>query len=248
MQHDIAWEDPETNRAHLARSIEQAATGGADLVVLTEMFATGFSMATDRIAEPPDGPTAIWLGEQAAANGVWAAGSISTAVPGDDLAVNRLVVAGPAGELHHYDKIHPFSYGGEDEHYRGGTEHVVIEIDGVRTALFVCYDLRFADEFWTLGPDANLYLVPANWPAKRRAHWRALLVARAIENQAYVVGVNRVGHGGGIDYAGDSLIIDPLGEVLADGEGGAEQILTADIDLEHQQSVRERFPFLQDRR
>jgi len=248
IQHDIAWEDSETNRGRLAGPIAEAAGAGAGLVLLTEMFASGFSMDTAAIAEPADGPTAQWLADQATAHSVWVAGSISTDPADGGLAVNRLTVAGPDGERHHYDKIHPFTYGGEHDHYRGGDERVVVDIGGVRTALFVCYDLRFADEFWPLGPEVDLYLVPANWPAKRRAHWRALLVARAIENQAYVIGVNRVGEGGGLEYSGDSLIVDPLGEILADGGDGTEQTLAADIDLDHLRSVRERFPFLQDRR
>jgi len=248
VQHDIVWEDPEANRSRLAGLVADATIGGAELVVLTEMFATGFSMDTDAIAEPPDGPTVDWLRSQAAEHGVWVGGSVSTRVEGEPLAVNRFTVAGPQGDQHHYDKIHPFTYGGEGEYYRGGDVHVVVDIAGVRTALFVCYDLRFADEFWPLATDVDLYLVPANWPARRRAHWRALLVARAIENQAYVVGVNRVGGGGGLDYSGDSLIVDPLGEILADGHGGAEQILTADLDLDHVVAVRQRFPFLADRR
>jgi len=248
VQHDIVWEDAGANRERLAGLVAAAADGGAGLVVLTEMFATGFSMHTDSIAEPPDGPTAAWLREQARHHGVWLAGSISTDPADGGLAVNRLTVAGPEGQRHHYDKIHPFTYGGEHEHYRGGTDFVVVDIGGVRTALFVCYDLRFADEFWAVGPDVDLFVVPANWPAQRAAHWRALLVARAIENQAYVVGINRVGEGGGLEYSGDSLIVDPLGEILADGAGGAEQTLAGEIDLDHLAAVRTRFPFLQDRR
>ena len=114
-------------------------------------------------------------------------------------------------------------------------------------SLFVCYDLRFADEFWALAADTDAYLVVANWPAKRRLHWQTLLRARAIENQAYVVGVNRVGSGGGIDYRGDSAIIDPVGEVLASGAGG-ETVLFADVDPDHVASTRAHFRFLQDRR
>ena len=174
--------------------------------------------------------------------------------PDHPLPVNRMVLAGPGGERYHYDKIHPFSYGGEHEHYSPG-ERLLNQTIGdsgdagrLRVSGFICYDLRFADEFWGLAHDTDLYIVPANWPAKRASHWRALLVARAIENQAYVVGVNRVGSGGGLDYSGDSLIIDPLGNILADGVGGAEQILTADIAPDVVVKVRERFPFLADRR
>ena len=113
--------------------------------------------------------------------------------------------------------------------------------------MFVCYDLRFADEFWALATEVDAYFVVANWPAKRRVHWSALLRARAIENQAYVVGVNRVGAGGGLDYSGDSAIIDPLGEVLATG-AGVETMLLADLDAAHVDATRGHFRFLQDRR
>ena len=120
-------------------------------------------------------------------------------------------------------------------------------MEGLRISLFVCYDLRFADEFWGLAPTTDLYLVPANWPESRRNHWMALLQARAIENQAYVVGCNRVGEGGGLTYVGDSRIIDPLGELLATGSQG-ETILFADIDPARVAAVRDRFRFLPDRR
>jgi omega-amidase len=112
---------------------------------------------------------------------------------------------------------------------------------------FVCYDLRFADEFWAMAEHTDCYVVVANWPSSRRAHWQALLVARAIENQAYVIGVNRVGEGGGLHYSGDSRIIDPLGEILAAGAGG-ETILLADVDPVVVAETRKRFPFLADRR
>ena len=117
----------------------------------------------------------------------------------------------------------------------------------MRCSFFVCYDLRFADEFWPLAPETDCYVVPANWPRSRRSHWSALLRARAIENQAYVVGVNRVGEGGSLTYAGDSVIIDPLGDVLASA-GGGECIATADVYPAHVNGLRTRFPFLADRR
>ena len=135
----------------------------------------------------------------------------------------------------------------EERYVRAGTEFVTVDIDGLRCSLFVCYDLRFADEFWALAHESDAYFVVANWPAKRRLHWSTLLRARAIENQAYVIGVNRVGSGGGLDYSGDSAIIDPLGEVLATGAGG-ETILLADLDPAHVATTRDHFRFLQDRR
>jgi predicted amidohydrolase len=158
-----------------------------------------------------------------------------------------LVLAAPDGGLHHYDKIHPFSYGREHEHYDAGDVFLTVDVEGLRTSFFVCYDLRFADEFWALAPTTDCYVVVANWPESRRAHWRALLVARAIENQAYVVGANRVGEGGKLDYAGDSMIVDPLGEVLASA-ARTETIISAEVEAAVVAKVRAEFPFLPDRR
>lgn len=247
IQHDIVWEQPEENFARLAPMIEKAAAAGARLVVLAEMFATGFSMKTDRIAEPVDGPSAGFLADQARAHGVWVCASVPERANADALPYNQLVLAAPAGSMQRYAKIHPFTYGREHEHYSAGSGFLSVEIEGVRCSFFVCYDLRFADEFWALAPQTDCYVVPANWPASRREHWIALLRARAIENQAYVVAVNRVGDGGRLHYCGDSTIIDPFGEILADA-GDGEAIITAEIDPERVRSVRAEYPFLQDRR
>jgi len=248
VQHDIVWEDPPANFARLGPMIEQAATDGARLVVLTEMCTTGFSMNTDRIAEPPDGPSARFLQEQARAHGVWVCGSVPERAPGQDKPANTLVLAAPDGALNRYRKIHPFTYSGEHERFDAGDQLVTVTVEGVRCSLFVCYDLRFADEFWSLAHDTDCYVVPANWPERRRDHWRVLLRARAIENLAYVVGANRVGSGGGVDYVGDSAIIGPFGEELADGAGAGETILCVDVDPEVVEKTRARYPFLVDRR
>lgn len=251
VQHEIVWHDREANFARLAPMIAGAAAGGAGLVLLTETFSTGFSFDTPGIGESEGGPSSQFLAEQAAAHGIWVGGScpeIAPDAPADDQRPsNSFVLAGPDGTEHRYRKIHPFSHADEEKYVRAGTEFVTVEVEGVRVSLFVCYDLRFADEFWALAANTDAYLVVANWPAKRRLHWQTLLRARAIENQAYVVGVNRVGTGGGLDYSGDSTIIDPLGEVLASGAGG-ETVLFADIDPAHVQSTRTHFRFLQDRR
>ena len=246
IQHDIVWEDADANFARLAPMIATAAHGGARLVVLTEMFSTGFSMHTDRLAETEDGASTQFLVAQARANDVWVCASMPVQA-GAPKPYNQLVLASPEGALHRYAKIHPFGYGKEPEFYSAGDAFLTVDIEGVRTSFFVCYDLRFADEFWALAPDTDCYVVPANWPAARRTHWQALLVARAIENQAYVVGVNRVGEGGKLAYAGDSMIVDPLGEVLAHA-AQTESIVTAEVTAERVKEVRAEYPFLQDRR
>ncbi|MGB0114550.1 MAG: carbon-nitrogen family hydrolase [Ilumatobacteraceae bacterium] len=251
IQHDIVWHDRQANFAHLSPLVAGAVANGAGLVLMTETFSTGFSFDTPGIAEPEGGPSSQFITEMATTHNVWVGGScpeIAPDAPDDDQRPsNSFVLVSPDGVAHRYRKIHPFSHAGEERYVRAGTEFLTVDIDGVRCSLFVCYDLRFTDEFWALADDTDAYLVVANWPGKRRLHWSTLLRARAIENQAYVVGVNRVGSGGGLDYSGDSAIIDPLGEILASGAGG-ETVLLADIDTDHVASTRDHFRFLQDRR
>jgi predicted amidohydrolase len=253
IQHDIVWNDREANFERLAPWVAAGAAAGAGLVLLTETFSTGFGFGVDGVdlAEPEGGPSAQFLTDMAARHGVWVGGScpeVAAGRPvGDDRPSNTFVLVGPDGTTHRYRKIHPFSHAGEERFVRAGADFVTVDVEGFRVSMFVCYDLRFADEFWALAPTTDLYLVPANWPAKRRSHWMALLQARAIENQAYVVGVNRVGDGGGLDYCGDSRIVDPLGELLATASGG-ESMLLADLSTEHVAQVRDHFRFLPDRR
>jgi len=251
VQHDIAWNDREANFARLAPMVAAAAGSGAGIVVLTETFSTGFAVEELDLGEPEGGPSSRFLLDQAARHGVWVGGScpeVPADAPADDQRpCNSFVLAGPDGTTHRYRKVHPFTYAGEEEHFRAGTDLVTVTVAGLRISLFVCYDLRFADEMWQVAADTDVYLVPANWPEARRHHWSTLLRARAIEDQAYVVGVNRVGHGGGLDYSGDSCIIDPVGEVLASAAGG-ESILLADVSASRVAAVRARSPFLRNRR
>lgn len=246
VQHDIVWEDRDATCRHLAPLVARAAGAGAELVVLTEMFATGFSMNTHRTAEAEDGPTATWMHAQAAAHDVVLAGSVALAAD-DGLATNSLLVVDRDGLRDRYDKLHPFSYAGEHERFGSGEVPVVVELGGLRIGLSVCYDLRFAPLYWRRTPAVDVEVVVANWPATRRHHWRALLDARAIENQTFVVGVNRVGSGGGLEYAGDSRIVDPSGEVLA-AAAGQEALLVAEVDGDVVTAIRDRFPFRNDRR
>ena len=279
IQHDIVWEDPQANFAHLEELLAEAAQTGAQLVLLCEMFSYGFSMDTAKVAEPPGGPSTEFLVAQARKHSFWvggslpelAAGSPADALPANTLPTNTLIMAAPDGSLTRYAKIHPFSYGGEADHYRPGDKLASLQVGGpssnlnsptpteanpnsLSVGLSVCYDLRFPYLYWHLAPTTDLFVVVANWPAKRRHHWRSLLVARAIENQAWVAGVNRVGSGDGIDYAGDSLIVNPLGEIVADGDttgcqpgDSPEMILTAEVTTETSEQTRKRFPFLLDR-
>ena len=247
IQSDTVWADRDANFARLSPLIDRAAAEGARLILLPEMFSTGFVVDRDDIGEPEGGPSSQLLAEHAARHRVWVGGSCPETSPDDPRPHNSFVLAGPHGEIHRYRKIHRFTYGGEDRHFRPGDQLVTVRIDDISVSMFVCYDLRFADEFWRLAPDTDLYLVPANWPASRREHWLALLKARAIENQAFVAGCNRVGTGGGLDYSGDSRIFDPLGATVAEADG-SETIITAEITRDRVREVREQFPFLRDRR
>lgn len=251
VQHDIVWCDRAANFDRLAPLIAEAAGAGARLVLLSETFSTGFAVESPEFAEPEGGPSSTFLVEQAVRHRVWIGGSCPEVPhdsdPSDGRPANTFVLASPDGETHRYRKIHPFTFGGEDRFVRPGDRLVTVDVDGLRVGLFVCYDLRFADEFWQMARDVDAFLVPANWPRPRREHWLTLLRARAIENQTYVIGCNRVGRGGGLDYAGDSCVIDPFGEILA-ARSETEGVLYADVTADHVESVRDRFRFLPDRR
>jgi len=247
IQLDTVWEDPPQSFARAKPWIAAAAATGARLVVLPEMYACGFSMATERIAEPVDGPSTAFLREQARAHGVWVCGSVPERAAGAPRPHNTLVLAAPDGTLQRYRKIHPFTFAGEHEHYEAGRELVTVDVEGVRCTLVVCYDLRFADEFWGKAKDTDCYVVVANWPARRRHHWQTLLAARAIENQAYVIGVNRVGQSGELEYSGDSRVVDPWGEPIALA-ASIETMIVAEVDPAVVADARQRFPFLRDRR
>jgi predicted amidohydrolase len=247
IQSDIAWEHPQENFERLAPLIARAARAGAQLVVLPEMFACGFSMNTATIREPADGATSRFLARMAAEHRLWICGSFPQLGPGAERPHNTLLLCGPGGEAHRYHKIHPFSLAREHEHYQAGADFLTVPLHGVRVTFFICYDLRFADEFWRTARETDAYVVVANWPDRRREHWRTLLRARAIENQAYVVGVNRVGSGNGLDYAGDSAIIDPWGETLVEARKDPT-ILLGEIDAARVADARTKLPVIPDRR
>ncbi len=263
VQHDIVWEDRDANFERLAPQVARAVGAGAELVLLTETFSTGFSMSPG-IGEPEGGPSAQFLAAQAAEHGVWVGGSCPEIAGGEgggdadgtggesggdtDLPYNSFVLAGPEGIVHRYRKLHPFTHAGEHERFRAGEEPVTLDVGGLRITPFICYDLRFANVFWRAAPETDVYLVPANWPSPRRLHWQTLLQARAIENQAYVVGCNRVGTAGdGTEHTGDSRIVSPMGELLATA-AGVETIVLADVDPAEVTATRDRLRFLADRR
>jgi len=245
VQMELAWEDPPANHRRARRLLEEARDRGARLALLPEMFSTGFSMETEKITQPREGPSQKFLEEVSAALKIWTIASVPEA--SGPRPYNMCIVCSPSGVAARYAKIHPFSYAGEHEHYAAGDRVVTVEIEGVRVTPLVCYDLRFPEPFRVAAAETDLFAVVANWPEPRREHWRTLLRARAIENQAYVAGVNRVGDGGGAHYAGDSALVAPLGETLAEGDD-RERVLVADVEPEKVAKLRARFPALQDRR
>src|SRR3954470_8619035 len=198
------------------------------------MYATGFSMQPERIAEDEGGPNEQFLLEAAAEHDAYVIGSIAQR-GADGEYRNNAVLARPDGSVTRYAKIHPFSFAGEHERDAAGSDFLTVDVEGLRVSVFVCYDLRFADEFWALAATTDLYVVPANWPRPRHEHWRALLRARAIENQAYVLVVNRVGSAGDPPHDGGSALIDPLGATVFEADA-TTAILTGDVapDTVHQ--------------
>ena len=237
VQCELAWEQPEDNRRQIGEIIAGVASG-TDLIVLPEMFTTGFSMNALANAEEPGGATEAWMTELAQQNDCAVTGSI--AVRAGQGVYNRMLFATPDG-VQYYDKRHLFRMADEHKRYLAGDERVVVQWREWRILLQVCYDLRFP-VFSRNREDYDLALYVANWPAPRRHHWRQLLIARAIENLACVVGVNRVGSDArGLDYSGDSLAIAADGALLKDAmnENGAIQVV---LDRTALQEYREGFP------
>ena len=238
IQTTLAWHAPAANREHFQKLLEQAR--GADLVILPEMFSTGFSMDSADLAEPEDGPSSIWLREQAQAIGAVVCGSLIIRAAGGSYR-NRLLWARPDGSWAHYDKRHLFRMAGEHKHYSAGDQQVVLQLKGWRVRPLICYDLRFP--VWSRDPQGtDLLLYTANWPGARRQHWNRLLPARAIENLCYVAAVNRVGEDGkGHGYTGDSQVLDFQGEtLLAAGDG--DGVFRTTLSSEALAAYRERFP------
>lgn len=242
VQEDLVWENPEANRSRISRRLDSL--GHVDVVVLPEMFSTGFSMNPEGLSENMDGPTVEWMKRMAKESQAVITGSLI--IEEDGAFFNRLIWAEPDGVLKYYDKRHRFSYAGEDEHYTAGKLRPTWEYKGWKIRPQVCYDLRFP--VWSRNDDDyDLLLYVANWPERRSYPWKTLLKARAIENMSFVIGVNRTGEdGNGIAYSGDSAVISPLGEPIAQAEPGAG-VLIQKISKSELIEVRERFQFLADR-
>ncbi|MBN9385688.1 MAG: nitrilase family protein [Chitinophagaceae bacterium] len=266
IQPDLRWEDKAAN-LRLFETLIGGIGENTHLVVLPEMFSTGFSMRPEVLAERMDGPTIAWMRQMAASKKVILTGSLIIEEKGQYF--NRLIWMLPNGQYGTYDKRHRFAYAGEHEHYTAGHKRLIASVNGWRVNLLVCYDLRFP--VWSrqqlqeplrppaagqtvphgtpgsiLEPEFDLLVYVANWPERRSHAWKTLLQARAIENQAYVAGVNRVGNdGNNIYHSGDSMIVDPLGEILYHA-ADKESIFTVTLQREKLEEVRTRFPFWKD--
>ena len=240
VQQPLVWHDPAANRTRFEALLMPLA-GRADLIVLPETFTSGFSMEVERSAEPAAAETCEWLAQLAARLDSAVTGSVITSEAGR--YYNRLLWAAPGAEVRHYDKRHLFRMGREHLHFTPGRETWSVAWRGFRVCPLVCYDLRFPVFSRRRAElDYDLLLYVANWPAARAEAWRALLRARAIENQAYVIGVNRVGEDGrGIPYAGDSAAIDFLGRTLAEA-GNTPAILSVELAAEPLAAFRDSFP------
>lgn len=238
IQTELVWQDAPANRALLQPLLWQAS--GADLIILPETFNSGFSMQSQQIAETMQGPTVQWLQQQAHQLGAVICGSMAVAT--DAGIYNRLLWVQPEGKIAYYDKRHLFRMAGEDLHYQPGQRRVIVEYKGFRLLLQVCYDLRFP-VFSRNQNDYDAIIYVANWPAARSRIWSTLLQARAIENQAYVLGCNRVGQdGNGHGYSGDSVILNYLGESLADLPPGEAGVLRCRLESSALQQFRQQFP------
>ena len=239
-QYDTGWHDPVESLARARTIAQQARAAGADLLVLPEMCASGFTMDVENFAEPPDGPSARALSALAADHQLWLIAGLSISRNGD--YVNSALAFAPDGSLvATYDKQRLFGYAGETAVYSAGTTSCVIQVGGLSVGLFVCFDLRFPELFREVGPEVDAFVIIANWPSARQRHWEVLTQARAIENQCYVVAVNRIGDGDGLKYTGGSMILNPMGErcdrPARDSALGIGEVLRSTVA-----SVREAFP------
>lgn len=246
VQLDIEWESKRANFDKAKQLIGRAAHEGCDIAVLPEMFSTGFSMNISSIAEDENGATAALLSTMAKRHEINIIAGYAVKGTDGGKGENIAVVYNRRGELiARYVKLHPFSFANEDQHYAAGNSTVIFDIEEMSAGIFICYDLRFPEVFRSIAKEVQAIFVIANWPAARKEHWEALLKARAIENQCFVIGVNRTGSdANGILYSGDSSIYDPSGRELCNGS--ADEFITCTINPGEVAETRAMFPFLKD--
>lgn len=241
IQQNIIWADPKANTDEAERLIDSAP--GSDLYILPEMFSTGFCTSPEGIAEPVEASSLEWMKECAGKRHCAIAGSI--AVNDGGKYFNRFYFVKPDGSFTEYDKKHLFTYGGEHLRFSAGRQRVTTEYGGVRFLPQICYDLRFP--VWARNrKDYDMAIYVASWPTPRVEAWKALLKARAIENQCYVAGVNRVGSDPACNYCGGTMLIDPYGRIVAECREGEQDMVTAEINIDELNAFRKKFPVLDD--
>jgi omega-amidase len=244
VQTQLVWEDKNANYQHIENLLSGIKRGDTDVIVLPEMFSTGFSMQPERLAEPLEGSALYFLKRKAWELDAVITGSFICEDKGN--YYNRLVWMQPDGNFQTYDKRHRFTLAGEDKHYTEGGQKLIVEWRGWRFCPLICYDLRFPVWSRNVTPYYDVLIYVANWPQIRRYPWQSLLVARAIENQSYVIGVNRVGaDGNGFDHSGDSSVIDYAGEILF-RRSFTEGVETTILSRENLDKFRQKFGFLRD--
>ena len=244
-QMDIIWEDKKKNMEKAKKLMEQAEKQNVDLLVFPEMTLTGFTMNTNLAGEEMlFSPTLRFFKEMSKKfHMALAFGFIEDF--GEEY-YNKLMIVSEGRIIYDYDKIHPFNYGDEGKHYIGGHEVKTTRLMDMELSGFVCYDLRFPEIFQAVSGQADMILVIANWPKERILHWETLLRARAIENQCYIIGVNRSGKGNNIEYMESSMAFDPLGERLTKPHSKSE-LMVVELETEKVKKIRRQYPFKQDR-
>lgn len=247
IQLNIKWESKKTNYDRAESFAKKAAEEKCDVIVFPEMFNTGFSMNVPAIAEDDNGEANSVLSEIAKKYGIYLIAGFPVKEQGEEKGRNIAVVYDRKGiRIAAYTKIHPFSFSNEDKYYIAGSNPVIFDIDNIPCSVFICYDLRFPEVFRKVAKDVQAIFVIANWPASRKDHWETLLKARAIENQCFVIGVNRTGtDGNNITYPGASHIFDPSGNDILCGND-KEEFLLGEINPAKAAEARSRFPFLND--
>lgn len=247
IQTDIRWAEPDANISEAQRLVDAA--GESDLYVLPEMWSTGFATEPEGIAADETGNAALqWMRETARERHCALSGSLAIRCADGTFRNRHYFVDGRAGTLSYYDKHHLFTYGHEDRYYTAGQQHTIVEYAGFRLLLLTCYDLRFPCwSRYATGREYDAIVLVANWPESRQSAWEVLTRARAIENQCYLVGCNRVGDDHYSHYAGSSVVTGTFGEVLGQCKCNEVQTLTVDLNLEELQRRRNKFPVLEDR-
>lgn len=247
IQTSLHWENRQKNLEHFDRLLSNLTP--TDLIVLPEMFTTGFTMNPERLAEPADGETLKWLKQKASEKKAVITGSVSVEENGKYF--NRLFWVQPDSEVSYYNKRHLFRMAKEDQHYTMGNEKIIKSLAGFNVCPLVCYDLRFpvwcrnvfTKDGGTYTPAYDALVFVANWPEVRSYPWKQLLIARAIENQCYVIGVNRIGNdGNNIAHSGDSMVINPRGEIISKTKAGEESIETVELSMSYLEEFRKVFP------